>query len=522
MKTVQLRVEHRHENRFLKQRHLRPGNKYFTIGSSRDADFRLLGDDVSGIHAIIEFREDSWWVSDVGTLKGNIAGDKKAGDLVEHKISGPMKFEIGAHTLDVKPCEVRRVLFQKEARDIESSNSENLVQQVVIRQKSHVVETQFLPIEQNFEFCYGIKSEVLPPPKTKQWVWHTFGNLTVQQRLVSLSRTKTQHVAWNDILPHDMRKSLAQAALVMLGLLFVFTVPYIGGKPEETEIPKVLNPYTQMVYDAKVVKRKVDKSEKITASLMNRGKPKGPNPDPNATVEAVSPKKNLLNKNVSFDAGPAASSGQKAIKQIRAANLAGLIGRLSKRAVSGNLVKVNNKDNSNVSGGIPQGATASLASISKSALGNIAVGAGNGGGTHKIGGIGTVGAGGAGSYKQYGALTTGSVGTGNVGTIEEEADVDGGLDRDVIAQYISTQIGHIRYCYERQLSAKPDLYGKIKVQFTIGATGSVVQSKIGSSTLQDAIVEGCILKRVASWVFPTPKGGATVLVSYPFLFKSTN
>lgn len=522
MKTVQLRVEHRHQDRFLKQRHLRPGNKYFTVGSSRDADFRLLGEDVSGIHAIIEFRDDAWYVSDVASLKGTITGERKLNDVVEHKISGPMKFAIGGHTLDVQPCEVRRVLFQKEARDIDSASGDRLVQQVVIRQKGHVVETQFIPVDQSFELCYGIKSEVLAPPKTKQWVWHTFGSMTVQQRIVGMSRhVVTTHSGWDDLLPQDIRKSMGQAFVALLALLFIFTIPYIGGKNEETEIPKILNPYTQMVYDAKVVKRKVDKSEKITAAIMNRGQPKGPSPEASAAQEVVSPKKNLSNKNVSFDAAAAANSGQKAIKQIKAANLSALIGRLSKRTVSANLVKVSNTDNSRVAGGLPQN-SGSLASITKNALGSIAVGAGNSNGTQKLGGVGTIGAGGASSYKQYGALTTGSVGTGNVGTLEEEADIEGGLDRDVISQYINGQIGHIRYCYERQLSAKPDLYGKIKVQFTIGSTGSVVQSKIGSSTLQDAIVEGCILKRVASWVFPTPKGGTTVLVSYPFLFKSTN
>ncbi len=544
MKTTQLRVEHRHDNRFLRQRHLRPGNRYFTVGSSRDADFRLLGEDVRGIHAIIEFREDAWWVADVGSIEGSIDSEQKKASVVEHKIAGPMKFEIGSHTLEVCPHEVRRVLFQKEERDIENARADELIHQVVVRQKGHVVETHFLPVEKSYEFRYGIKNEVLTPPKTKQWVWHEFGNLTVQQRIVGLSRRHNyQKTSWSDIVPEDLRKSIA-GSLIAMGALFIAVLVPFGGKDKKeeavVEIPKELNPYTQMIYDAKVVKKKMAKSEKITASILNRGKPKGPNPDPNSPVEILSPTKNTTGKNISYDVGPgagpangngkaaAAGGGQAAIRSIKAANLGGLIGRLSKRSVSTNLVRVNNTDNANVSGGIPRGAVATpgLANIGKgTGLGGIGVGVGTGtggGGTHKIGGVGTIGAGGASSYREYGVLTAGSVGTGNVGTIEEEADIDGGLDRDVISQYISTQIGHIRYCYERQLSAKPDLYGKIKVQFTIGSTGSVVQSKIGSSTLQDAIVEGCILKRVASWVFPTPKGGTTVLVSYPFLFKSTN
>ncbi len=542
MKSVQLKVEHRHQNKFLKQRHLRPGNRYFTLGSSRDADFRLLGDNVMGIHAIIDFRDDAWYVSDVGSIKGSMDVEKKRNDIVEHKITGPMKFEIGEHTIDMRPHEVRRVLFQKEERDINTSNADEVAHQIVVRQKGHVVETLFLPANANYDFGYGLKRETLAAPKTKQWVWHEFGNLTIQQRLVGLSRKNTYKTnTWKEIFPEDIRRNLIGAFLTMAVLVGALTIPFVGGKDEKKdvaiEIPKELNPYTQMIYDAKVVKKKIAKAEKAGASIINRGKPMGPNPNPNSPVDILSPTKNPSGKNLSYDMAPGlgpangngkAAGGQAAIRSIKAANLGGLIGRLSKRTTSGTLVRVNNADNSNVSGGIPQGATAvaGLSNIGKgSGLGAVGVGTGTGtggGGTHKIGGVGTVGAGGASSYRTYGALTPGSVGTGNVATIDEETDVEGGLDREVISQFITTQIGHIRYCYERQLSAKPDLYGKIKVQFTIGSTGSVVQSKIGSSTLQDAVVEGCILKRVASWVFPIPKGGTNVLVSYPFLFKSTN
>lgn len=542
MKSVQLKVEHRHQNRFLKQRHLRPGNRYFTVGSSRDADFRLLGDEVMGIHAIIDFRDDAWYVSDVGSIKGSMDAEKKKNDIVEHRITGPMQFEIGGHTIDMRPHEVRRVLFQKEERDINTSKSDEVAHQIVVRQKGHVVETIFLSAEESYNFGYGNKRETLPAPKTKQWVWHEFGNLTIQQRLVGLSRRNNYKPnTWKEFFPEDIRRSLFGAMLTMVILVGVFTIPMVTSEKKETvavvEIPKELNPYTQMIYDAKVVKKKIAKAEKLGASIINRGKPMGPNPNPNSPVDILSPTKNPTGKNLSYDVaaglGPAkgngkAAGGQAAIRSIKAANLGGLIGRLSKRTTSTTLVRVNNTDNSNVTGGIPQGAVAvaGLANVGKgSGLGAVGVGTGTGtggGGTHKIGGVGTIGAGGASSYRTYGALTPGSVGTGNVATIDEETDVDGGLDREVISQYIGTQIGHIRYCYERQLSAKPDLYGKIKVQFTIGSTGSVVQSKIGSSTLQDAVVEGCILKRVAGWVFPIPKGGATVLVSYPFLFKSTN
>ena len=109
-----------------------------------------------------------------------------------------------------------------------------------------------------------------------------------------------------------------------------------------------------------------------------------------------------------------------------------------------------------------------------------------------------------------------------MGLLEDEGEITGGLDREVIAQYIKSRLGEILYCYERQLSANPDLYGKVAVKFSIAGTGAVETQRIGDTTLKNATVEGCILQKVAKWKFPTPEGGTKVLVTYPFLFKSTN
>ena len=104
--------------------------------------------------------------------------------------------------------------------------------------------------------------------------------------------------------------------------------------------------------------------------------------------------------------------------------------------------------------------------------------------------------------------------------IDEETVIEGGLDRDAIAEVIRRNLGQIRYCYERQLSSNPDLYGKVMVKFTIGAAGQVGDPRVDNTTLKSAMVEGCILRRMASWKFPEPKGGTLVHVSYPFLFKA--
>ena len=137
-------------------------------------------------------------------------------------------------------------------------------------------------------------------------------------------------------------------------------------------------------------------------------------------------------------------------------------------------------------------------------------------------GVSTAGVGGGnGSKGLSGGLGQGKTGAGGVGLIDEESEIVGGLDREVIAQYIKTQLGQILYCYERQLSANPNLYGKIAVKFTIAGTGSVETQSINDTTLKNLSVESCILSKISKWKFPEPKGGTKVLVTYPFLFKST-
>lgn len=137
-------------------------------------------------------------------------------------------------------------------------------------------------------------------------------------------------------------------------------------------------------------------------------------------------------------------------------------------------------------------------------------------------GVSTAGVGGGkGSKGLSGGLGQGKTGSGGVGLIDEESEIVGGLDREVIAQYIKTQLGQILYCYERQLSANPNLYGKIAVKFTIAGTGMVETQSINDTTLKNISVESCILSKISKWKFPEPKGGTKVLVTYPFLFKST-
>jgi hypothetical protein len=60
----------------------------------------------------------------------------------------------------------------------------------------------------------------------------------------------------------------------------------------------------------------------------------------------------------------------------------------------------------------------------------------------------------------------------------------------------------------------------VVVQFTIGGTGKVDEAHIAQTEMNNEGVEGCIVRNVKTWVFPQPKGGGVVFVTYPFIFKS--
>lgn len=200
------------------------------------------------------------------------------------------------------------------------------------------------------------------------------------------------------------------------------------------------------------------------------------------------------------------------------------------------------------------GALAALGGLSKGhkgaegldmqSLKNIrAAGSGRGGG-----GIGSVGQGGARGYLRGSGFIAGASGEGSraqgaggYGTkgsgggkagfgkisvvggtsavslpLDDEASVEGGLDRDQIIAVINRNKGQIIYCYEKGLQAKPSIGGRVAVSFIIGAAGRITQANVAESSLGSNLVENCMLQRMKTWQFPRPVGKVNVDVLYPF------
>jgi TonB family protein len=263
-----------------------------------------------------------------------------------------------------------------------------------------------------------------------------------------------------------------------------------------------------IIFNAKAIKMKREEANKLVKARAKKTQSMAKSEAPAAGAKAASAPEEAT-------APKSTARAAHALASLRSSGLSALVGRIAKRAAKQGVMVAS-------IGVSPEtkGAGNAFFSQGKSTVGG--GGFAKEGTSYRLGGINTHGTGGGagGTAKAGSGLSGGSVGTGDVALVDEETVIEGGLDREVIADVIKRNLGQIRYCYERQLSSNKDLYGKVMVRFTIGPGGEVGNPKIDNSTMKSALVEGCILRRVASWKFPLPKGGTTVNVAYPFLFKA--
>jgi len=96
----------------------------------------------------------------------------------------------------------------------------------------------------------------------------------------------------------------------------------------------------------------------------------------------------------------------------------------------------------------------------------------------------------------------------------------GRLDKEIIRRVIRSHLKEVKFCYETELVRKPDLYGRLTIQFTITPTGTVSSSAVERSSVGNRAVEQCIASAVRRWTFPQPEDGGIVLVNYPFVLQS--
>ncbi len=157
--------------------------------------------------------------------------------------------------------------------------------------------------------------------------------------------------------------------------------------------------------------------------------------------------------------------------------------------------------------------------VGSGGLGSRGGGLGGGGSAEGLGGLGTKGIGSGKSGYGTGGGNFGAKGEGGIGRVGGDPIILGSLDRALIDEVIKRNMNQIRYCYQRELTKKPSLAGKIVIRFTIAKDGSVSAASTKTTSMKNSAVESCIVGRFMRMQFPQPKGGGIVIVSYPFIFS---
>lgn len=454
-----------------------------TLGLSRKANLVSIDPNFAKFEGAFEYRADGWhFISfDVSSKRSDI------------KIEQNMSIQIKNSTFDFSIHEVQEHLYT----DFDKLNTTGgLEKQIyIVSRNNRILKTQVTAKNGALHYPIHGKKNVFKIPASTDWITENHDGFEIKTKLIKVDSlahlNKSQSQALNK---NEKRTVVATLALFAFVAFTAFLAPKDEIKTAANEIPK---PMPNLVV-------KLEKKKAVQ-------QPKQPKQASSAPAQAQNVPKE--------QSGSAPAGGNKIAAMMKGAvgvRISQLIGKVSATDARTANVLV-------TSAGVKAGEGASGKALS--AVGKVESSGRNWNGESAGTGTGvsTAGVGGGNGTKGLGGgLGQGKTGSGGVGLIEEESEVVGGLDREIIAQYIKTQLGQILYCYERQLSANPDLYGKVAVKFTISGNGQVEAQSINDTTLKSGPVEGCILSKVAKWKFPEPKGGTKVLVTYPFLFKSTN
>jgi len=107
--------------------------------------------------------------------------------------------------------------------------------------------------------------------------------------------------------------------------------------------------------------------------------------------------------------------------------------------------------------------------------------------------------------------------SGNVSA--EDAEVDSSeIDQGRLGGFVRARITSIKACYENALKRNPSLKGKIRIRFTILATGGLADIAVIENGMGSPEVAACITGFMRGWRTPFHPSG-TVTVEYPFVFS---
>lgn len=445
---------------------LRDPDKKYTFGQSKFCEIISIDDNHEQVMGFFEQNKDCWYYVDLST--SSLKSVETRTRIISDFRIPMMKSELEAKVVLEKEKLIRKIqeLKVSQVNAPEKSKSKKLV---IKMSQGLILESKIVPIQTRIDHDDDLE--------------------VIEKEVVLVDDTHIRQGSFNGQIDRDSIKIFGSSfvvGLLIIAMTVVFGTP--AQKAEQVAIKKVES--TPIIL--KTIKPKEKKIERQVAAI-----PSEPTPE---QTKSTKPEK-----------GGGIKTGRASISEGRISQLIGKISATSAR--SKNVI---------ITSGVTAGSQESGRALAM--VGTIDKAGKDWGkeSTNPAVTVSTAGMGGKKSLSQFGSLRQGSTGKAGIGLIEDEIEIAGGLDRDVIAQYIKTQLGYILYCYERQLSAKPSLQGKVSVRFTIGGDGYVNAQKVSDSTMSDAVVEGCMLSKIGKWKFPVPKGGTQVIVTYPFLFKSTN
>lgn len=487
-----LLIEQKGPSGLLKTWRLRAEQGRATFGNSKHADLISPIDTIKGIQGLFELRDDGFWYYinlDFSSHHQSFETNK-----IEARLDKIMDLAMGASTLSITPYDARAPLFHGiDSKDIFIKDQNKMQMHLfAVYQGSSLLEVKTIGLKKTFTSKFDPGKTKFNPSLLDDWKKTKINDLEIHERTIYVHSVSKFRGISKDQFFDDTSKNVL---LGIFGVSFIFACILFLSPKKQSGVNEALhtNPATQykeIQLEPPKKRKVVEKPVQQKASGVNQGQ----------TQAAAK--------------GDAGQNSPSTIKSFAAGRISQLIGKISAGAAkSENLVKGAGV----AAGSAPTGrALAALGSTNRDGKDWSSEGKGTGVVVSTKGLVGGEGLGGVGK------LAAGKTGAGGIGLLEDESEITGGLDREIIASYIKSQLGQILYCYERQLSARPDLFGKVSVRFTIAASGQVEAQSISDSSLKDKIVESCILQRIGKWKFPNPDGGTKVLVTYPFLFKSTN
>lgn len=465
--------------------------KRVTLGVSRKAHLSSIDPLHSPFQAVIEFHNKKWYF---------IQFDKDC-KTPNVEITDNFEFQFPNSKLQFKIIQKPEFLSQQLS---EMQTSGPLQRKVVIVSRGRkILKTEVSTVETPFYYSINGTQQLVPFKNTTEWDLQTIEDFQFKSKLIQVEDLKgLAQLPGNQLVDKEGKKLLYATLFCML---ICVSIGLFSSKPE-------LNVSAPLPVSAQNIVVKMDK--KMTEKL------KKAQHKSQTTTEKQQKSAAIKNDNAPTPQAAAAASPNKVnalLKGAIGARISHLLGKVSSTdARTANVIAT---AQGTKAGEGPSGrALAALGNMDSSGHNWNGEAVGSASGKVNTAGI----AGGRGTAALGSGLAAGKTGSGGVGLLEDDAEVEGGLDRSVIAEYIQRQLGHILNCYERQLSAHPELHGKISVNFTISSTGQVVTQKIVETEMKNQPTESCMLSKVAQWKFPEPKGGTKVVVTYPFMFKSTN